>query len=81
VIKLEGRRGGIPHLAKNERDTRIPCTRFHPVQRVRLFLKESRKKVANSTKLNRKSGVWGTRELLEGKAHRRSLRCGRDDKI
>jgi hypothetical protein len=31
------------------------------VQRVRLSLKESRKKVANSTKLHRKSGVWGTR--------------------
>jgi hypothetical protein len=31
------------------------------VQRVRLSLRESRKKVANSTKLHRKSEIWGTR--------------------
>jgi hypothetical protein len=41
VIKLEGRRGGIPHLAKNERDTRISCTQRQPVQRVRLSLRKA----------------------------------------
>jgi hypothetical protein len=31
-------------------------------------------------KLRRKSGVWGTRHLRVGKAHRRSLGFARDDK-
>jgi hypothetical protein len=47
------------HISQKARDTRISCTRFHPVQRVRLSLKESRKKVANSTELHRKSGGMG----------------------
>ena len=41
---VQGKTRGIPHLAKNERDTRISCTRFHPAQRVRLSSKESRMK-------------------------------------
>jgi type 1 glutamine amidotransferase len=31
----------IPHLAKNERDTRISCTQLQPVPRVRLSLRKA----------------------------------------
>jgi hypothetical protein len=33
--------GRPPHLAKNERDTRISCTRPHPARRVRLSLRKT----------------------------------------
>jgi hypothetical protein len=33
--------GRPPHLAKNERDTRISCTRHHPARRVRLSLRKA----------------------------------------
>src|SRR6202453_4549717 len=62
---------GIPHLAKNERDTRISCTRHQATAACAAFIKESRMKFINASKLHRKSGVWGTpvrwrRKVLEG---------------
>jgi hypothetical protein len=43
LLNLQGYRSecsGIPHLAKNERDTRISCTQPHPVR----FSEENRMK-------------------------------------
>ena len=34
----------------------------------------------HATILRRKSGKWGTQQLMHGKAHHRSLGCARDDK-
>src|ERR1700685_1854139 len=57
----EGESNGIPHLAKNERDTRISCTRHQATATCAAFIKESRMKFINANKLHRKSGVWATR--------------------
>jgi hypothetical protein len=51
--------GGIPYLAKNERDTRISCTRHQATATCAAFIKESRMRFINANKLHRKSGVWG----------------------
>jgi hypothetical protein len=60
-------RRGIPHPAKNERDTpnflhaapdKIACAPF---------FKERRMRFAGPTKLLRKSGIWGTPRFLEGR--------------
>jgi hypothetical protein len=56
---LEGewsRTRGIPHLAKNERDTRISCTRPQVTAKCAAFIKESRMKLANAINIDRKSG-------------------------
>jgi len=59
--KSRGKSGGIPHLAKNERDT----PNFLQVDETRStcapFFKERRMKFRDPTKLHRKSGTWGTR--------------------
>src|SRR5271155_277085 len=52
---------GIPHLAKNERDTRISCTRHQERARCAAFIEESRIKLVFVTKLHRKSGDMPTR--------------------
>src|ERR1700690_3709680 len=51
--------GGIPHLAKNERDTRISCTRHQATATCAAFIEESRMKFINANKLHRKSGGMG----------------------
>ena len=53
--------GGIPHLAKNERDA--PNFLFAALDMAACapFFKERRMKFVEPTKLHRKSGVWGTR--------------------
>jgi hypothetical protein len=55
---------GVPHPAKNERDTRISCTRHLATTACAAFIKESRMKFINANKRHRKSGVWGTRPWL-----------------
>jgi hypothetical protein len=52
---------GIPHLAKNERDA--PNFLYAAPDRAAYapFFKERRMRFAGSTKLHRKSGMWGTR--------------------
>ncbi len=55
------RRTGAPHLAKNQRDTRISCTRHQGTSTCAAFIEENRMKLINADKLHRKSGVWGTR--------------------
>ena len=62
--------GGIPHLAKNERDA--PNFLFAALDMAACapFFKERRMKFVEPTKLHRKSGVWGhpafRRELVAG---------------
>jgi hypothetical protein len=51
--------GGIPHLAKNERDTRISCTRYQETATCAAFIEESRMELIRATKLHRKSGGMG----------------------
>src|SRR6202453_52499 len=63
---------GIPHLAKNQRDARISCTLLQPSPACAAFIKESRMKCINAIELHRKSGMWGTRQLLL----RQSLKVG-----
>jgi hypothetical protein len=68
--EVRGESGGIPHLAKNERDA--PNFLYAPLDRTACapFFKERRMKFKEPTKLHRKSGVWGTRRLagIEPKA-------------
>src|SRR6202142_393053 len=56
VDTVESGRGGILHLAKNERDTRISCTRYQATATCAAFVEESRMKFVNANKLRRKSG-------------------------
>jgi hypothetical protein len=51
---------GIPHLAKNERDT--PNFLYAALERTAYapFFKERRMKFREPTTLHRKSGIWGT---------------------
>jgi hypothetical protein len=60
-------RFAFPHLAKNERDTPISCTRLYSMAACAAFIKESRMKLVEPTGLNRKSGVWGTHWSLAGR--------------
>jgi hypothetical protein len=64
--ELEGERFGIPHLAKNERDA--PNFLYAALDRTACapLFKERRMKFRGSTKLHRKSGMWGTRRLVWG---------------
>jgi hypothetical protein len=55
----EGNSSGIPCLAKNERDTRISCTRHQATAAIAAFIEESRVKFINADKLHRKSGGMG----------------------
>jgi hypothetical protein len=59
--RLEGWACGIPHLAKNERDA--PNFLFAALERTACAAlnKESRMKFRETTKLHRKSGMWGIR--------------------
>jgi hypothetical protein len=57
--KVGGQVCGIPHLAKNERDTRISCTRHQATATCAAFIEESRMKLINANKLHRKSGGMG----------------------
>jgi len=63
---LRVQRRGIPQLAKNERDTRISCTRAQETATCAAFIKESRMKFINANKLHRKSGGVGHPSLVEG---------------
>jgi hypothetical protein len=65
--------GGIPHLAKNERDTRISCTRNQATATCAAFIEESGMKFINANKPRRKSGVWGTRPLSGSQGLRKNL--------
>jgi hypothetical protein len=51
---------GIPHLAKNERDTPNFLLAVLDKAACAPFFKERRMKFAEPTKLHRKSGIWGT---------------------
>jgi hypothetical protein len=66
LYRLEWEACGIPHLAKNERDT--PNFLYAALDRTACaaLFKESRMKFREPTKLHRKSGVWGTRRFLRG---------------
>jgi hypothetical protein len=66
VRGTEGESSGIPHLAKNERDTRISSTRYQATATCAAFIEESRMKFINANKLLRKSGGLGTRPLGVG---------------
>jgi hypothetical protein len=52
------------YLAKNERDTRIPCTRHQATSTRAAFIEESRMKFINANKLHRKSGGVGHPSFL-----------------
>src|ERR1700733_12444592 len=58
--------GGIPYLAKNERDTRIFCTQHQATATCAAFVGGSRMKFINANKLHRKSGGTGHPALIEG---------------
>ena len=55
---------GIPHLAKDERDARVACTRYQAAVTCAAFIEESRRKFTNANIPHRKSGVRGTRPIL-----------------
>jgi hypothetical protein len=63
----EGETSGIPHLAKNERDTRISCTRHQVTAACAAFIEESRMKSINANKLHRKSGGVGHPSFVRGR--------------
>src|SRR6202453_3527349 len=67
--------GGIPHLAKNERDTRISCTRHHATSTCAAFIEESRMKSINATNFTGNPGVWGTLHLLGNKGREYQAAC------
>jgi hypothetical protein len=50
---------GIPHLAKDERDARISCTRYQAAVTCAAFIEESRIKFTNANIPHRKSGGVG----------------------
>jgi hypothetical protein len=52
-------RSGIAHLARNERDARISCTRHQTTAKCAAFIEESRMKFVNANKPHRKSGDVG----------------------
>ena len=52
------------HLAKNERDTRISCTRRQATAARAAFIEESRMKLINANKLHRKSAGYGAHRFL-----------------
>jgi hypothetical protein len=53
------------HISRNTSEMpRISCTQTWTRPRVRPFFKERRMKFAEPTKPHRKSGVWGTQNLL-----------------
>jgi hypothetical protein len=58
--KSEAKSRGIPHLAKNERDT--PNFLYAALERTACaaLFRESRRKFREPTKLHRKSRIWGT---------------------
>jgi hypothetical protein len=64
--EVRGESGGIPHLAKNERDA--PNFLYAALDRAACaaLFKESRMKFREPTKLHRKSGMWGTRRICGG---------------
>ncbi len=55
---------GIPHLAKNERDTRISCTRSQATSTCAAFIEQSRMKFINANNFTGNPGVWVTHHLL-----------------
>jgi hypothetical protein len=57
---------GIPHLANNERDAPNFLHAALNITACAPFFKERRMRFAGPTTLHRKSGVWGTRGLVEG---------------
>jgi hypothetical protein len=57
---------GIPHLAKNERDTPNFLHAALDKAACAPFVKERRMKFAEPLELYRKSGIWGTRVFAEG---------------
>jgi hypothetical protein len=59
-------RCGIPYLAKNERDTPNFLHGAPPTPACAAFIKESRMRLDNAGKLDRKSGIWGTPRSVEG---------------
>ena len=60
TLESQGRSRGIPHLAKNERDTPNFLHAALGKTARAAFCKESRMKIAQPTKLHGKSGIWGT---------------------
>ena len=58
-MHLAANLSGIPHLAKNERYTRISCRQHETASTCAAFIKESRIKFINATKLRRKSRDLG----------------------
>jgi hypothetical protein len=58
---------GIPHLARNERDAPNFLDAAPDKAASAPFFKEGRMKFRESTKLLRKSGMWGTQGQLQGK--------------
>ena len=68
VESLQVYNSGIPHLAKNERDT--PNFLHAALARAARapFYKERRMKSAEPNKLDRKSGIWGTQTPCKNKA-------------
>src|SRR5271168_4476201 len=61
-----GNIGGIPHLAKNERDTRISCTRHQTTAKCAASIEQSRMSLIGTNKLHRKSVGMGHPGLWQG---------------
>jgi hypothetical protein len=66
--KREVKRGGIPHLAKNERDTPNFLHAAPDMTECAAFIKESRMKFTSAYNLDRKSGIWATLDSWKGKS-------------
>jgi hypothetical protein len=65
--KTHVERCGIPHLAKNERDTPNFLHAAPDMTACAAFIKESHMDFANAHKLHSKSRIWGTPRFVEGK--------------
>jgi hypothetical protein len=67
VEKWRVQSSGIPHLAKNERDTPNFLHALLDTAECAPFFKERRMKFVEPSTLHRKSGIWGTPRSVEGK--------------
>jgi hypothetical protein len=65
--KTHVERCGIPHLAKNERDTPNFLYAAPDNAACAPFIKERRMKFAEANKPHRKSEIWGTPRFVEGR--------------
>jgi hypothetical protein len=86
--RVRGKSSGIPHLAKNDRDTRISCT-GHPATATCAVpasptARRGRRDLCSlptPTNFTGNPGVWGTRPLVREPGAPRSTSCPKEAKI